>query len=262
MTNVATVSYLNARPLIEGLDEEPGIKLIRRVPSRLLETLETGTAEVALCPVIDFQNSVDELVIVPSGAIGCDGPALTVKLFSRNPPGDLDEIAVDGDSHTSVALLTVIMSRVYDRRPNLRPLSDLPGSSRPDALLLIGDKVITDPPDGGIYPHELDLGEAWRTFSGRPFVFATWMAAKGRDLGDLPNRLNQVRRANSDRLPGIAACHAANNGWPEDLAVSYLTRNLRYRLGPAELAGVEEFWRLCHEDRIIEELRPLKLYQD
>lgn len=261
MTNVATVSYLNARPLIERLDEEPGIELIRRVPSRLLETLEAGTAEVALCPVIDFQNSVEDLVIVPSGAIGCDGPALTVKLFSRKPPDDLDEIAVDGDSHTSVALLTVIMSRVYDRRPKLRPLSGPPESSSPDALLLIGDKVITDPPDGRIYTHELDLGEAWRTFSGRPFVFATWMAAKGCDLGDLPNRLNRIRRANRDRLSEIAASHAANSGWPEDLAVSYLTRNLRYRLGPAELGGMEEFWQVCHEEGLIDELRPLRLYQ-
>lgn len=262
MTNVATVSYLNARPLIEGLDDEPGIELIRRVPSQLLETLEIGTAEVALCPVIDFQNSAGNLVVVPSGAIGCDGPALTVKIFSRKPLGDLDEIAVDGDSHTSVALLCVIMSRVFGRRPNLRTLSGAPGSDGHDAVLLIGDKVITDSPDGTIYPHELDLGEAWRTFSGRPFVFAAWMAPAGCDLGDLPNRLNRVRRANRDKLPEIAARHAAKSGWPEDLAASYLSRNLRYRLGPAELAGMEEFWRVCHEDEIIEELRPLKLYQD
>jgi len=261
MTNVATVSYLNARPLIEGLEDERGIEIIRRVPSRLLETLESGTADIALCPVIDFQISSSELVVVPSGAIGCDGPALTVKLFSRNPVGVVDEIAIDGDSHTSVALLRVIMSRVYGRQPSLRPLSDRNGSSGPESLLLIGDKVITDAPDGTIYPHELDLGEAWRAFSGRPFVFATWMAPSGTDLGDLPNRLDRVRRANRDQLPQIAARHADASGWPENLALNYLSRHLRFRLGPAELAGMEDFWEVCHEDGIIDELRPLRLYR-
>ncbi len=261
MIKIATVSYLNARPLIDGFEREVDIELIRRVPSQLLETLDSGDARIALCPVIDFQQSAAELEIVPAGAIGCDGPALTVKLFSRRPIEALDEIAVDGESHTSVALLRIVLRELYERDPVLRALPRIADNGPPEALLLIGDKVITATPDRALYPHELDLGAAWKEISGRPFVFATWMTPIGSDLGDLPQRLDRIRNINHGRLAEIAARHAGANGWPENLAFEYLSRNLRYDLGEPELAGIEEFWRRCHEHGIIDELRPMRLYR-
>ena len=42
-----------------------------------------------------------------------------------------------------------------------------------DACLLIGDKVVCNAPQA--HPHELDLAEAWKQWTGLPFVFATWM---------------------------------------------------------------------------------------
>lgn len=260
MTKIATVSYLNARPLIVGIERETDIDMVRRVPSRLLETLESGAASIALCPVIDFQRSSLELEIVPAGAIGCDGPALTVKVFSRTPMGLLDEIVVDADSHTSTALLSIVMRTIYQRRPVLRRPRSLDQTEPPEALLLIGDKVVTATPDRELYPFDLDLGAAWQEISGNPFVFATWMTRVGSELGDLPSRLDRIRRENSNRLGDIASTHSEASGWPVDLATSYLSRNLRYELGTAELAGIEEFWRRCHNLGIIDELRPMRLY--
>lgn len=259
MAKLATVSYLNALPLIDGLERETDIEVVRRVPSRLLETLETGRASIALCPVIDFQQSVNPLKIVPAGAIGCNGPALTVKLFATRPLSEIDVITVDGESHTSVALVAVVMRDLYGRTPKLQPMEGT-GEETPQALLLIGDKVITATPDRTVYPHELDLGAAWKKISGKPFVFAAWMTGADSDLGNLPRRLNRIRNANQGRLAEIAARHAAANGWPETLALEYLSRNLRYELGPPELAGIEEFWRRCHEIGIIDKLRPMRLY--
>ena len=260
MTKLATVSYLNARPLIDGIEKETDTEMVRRVPSRLLDTLVSGVADLALCPVIDFQQSTLELEVVPSGAIGCNGPALTVKVFSRGPIEALDEIAVDTESHTSVALLSIVMRTLYERDPVLRSLPTVKEDHPPEAVLLIGDKVITATPDRSLYPYELDLGTAWRELSGKPFVFATWMTRVGSTLGDLPNRLDGIRRGNSKRLGDIAAIHAEASGWPENLAISYLSRNLRYELGEPELEGIKEFWRRCHECGIIGELRPMRLY--
>ncbi len=262
MTRIATVSYLNAQPLIDGVEGEADIEMIRRVPSRLLDTLESGAAGLALCPVIDFQQSTRKLEIVPAGAIGCDGPALTVKVFSQVPIEMIEEIAVDGESHTSVALLRIVMESLYKRQPVLRPLKPAAEPHPPKAVLLIGDKVISATPDRELYPYELDLGSAWRELSGKPFVFATWMTRVGSELGDLPHRLDQLRRRNHELLPKIAARHAAAVGWPEELAIRYLSRNLRYQLGDPELAGIEEFWARCHDCGIIEELKPMRLYGD
>ena len=148
---VAAVSFLNARPLIEGLEEDPGIHLISDVPSRLLETLIEDRASVALCPVIDFQLSPVELSIVPAGAIGSDGPTLTVRVFSQLPMEEVVQVQTDGDSHTSVALLKVVFNELYQRVPEVQTLAstDVNGSAEPPTtVLLIGDKVVsTDKPD-------------------------------------------------------------------------------------------------------------------
>jgi chorismate dehydratase len=260
---IAAVSFLNARPLVEGLDDDPGIELITDVPSRLLDTLIEERASVALCPVIDFQSSPVELQIVPVGAIGSDGPTLTVSVFSRVPMEDVTQVHTDGDSHTSVALLSVIFDELYGRVPEIGGLAspDVNGSAAPpETVLLIGDKVVCNRPNGSAYPFRLDLGEAWRRMTGLPFVFACWMARAGRDLGKLPDVLGQRRRLNRGRTTEIVAAHAASSGWPQGLASRYLDSILRYDLGPRELEAIELFWTKCHTLGLIDSLRPLKLY--
>ena len=260
---VAAVSFLNARPLTEGLDEEPGVHLISDVPSRLMKTLIEDRATVALCPVIDFQLSPVELSIVPAGAIGSDGPTLTVRVFSQVPMVEVTRVHTDGDSHTSVALLAVVFNELFGRLPEVKALesSDVNGSDIPPmTVLLIGDKVVRNEPDPALYPHQLDLGEAWRRMTGLPFVFACWMARADHDLGNLPDILSRYRELNRNRVAEIAGTHAEASGWPEELAAEYLGEILRYDIGSRELEAIELFWKRCHELGLIGDLRPMKLY--
>lgn len=260
---VAAVSFLNARPLIDGLDGEDRIHVISDVPSRLLETLLEERASVALCPVIDFQLSPVELEIVPVGAIGCDGCTLTVRVFSRSPMNETACVHTDGDSHTSVALLSVVFNELYGRVPEITNLksTDVNGSATPpETVLLIGDKVVRNQPDAALYPHQLDLGEAWRAMTGLPFVFACWMARANNGLGGLPDLLDRCRDRNRGRIAEIATNHALASGWPEELAVEYLGEILRYDLGPRELEAIELFWSKCRDLDLIERLRPMKFY--
>ncbi len=263
MHTVAAVSFLNARPLVDGLDEDPGVHLVTDVPSRLLETLIADRASVALCPVIDFQLSPVELQIVPAGAIGSDGPTLTVRVFSQLPMEEVTLVHTDGDSHTSVALLSVVFDEILGRVPVIKSLAttDVNGSSDPpDTVLLIGDKVVRNRPDPELYPFELDLGATWKEITGLPFVFASWMARADRDLGKLPELLGNNRDRNRNQTAEIAKAHAAASGWPEDLAVEYLGEILRYDIGSREFEAIELFWKRCHQLGLIERLRPMKLY--
>ncbi len=257
---VAAVSFLNARPLIDGLELDPSISLVTGVPSRLLEILTTARARIALCPVIDFQMADGDLCVVPEGAIGSDGPTHTVRVFSRLPIQDLDRVYTDGDSHTSVALLEVVLDALHGRRPELFALGERRSddSDLPEAVLLIGDKVVHGEPDRGLYPYQLDLGEAWKQLTGLPFVFATWLARAGEDLGELPEKLRRCRERNSRRIPEIVSAHA--DGWPPELATRYLGQILRYELGERELKAIELFWSRCHDLGIIKTLRPMKIY--
>jgi chorismate dehydratase len=260
---VAAVSFLNAKPLIEGLDREPGVRLVADVPSRLLETLIEGEASVALCPVIDLQLSPVELSVVPCGAIGSDGPTLTVRVFSRVPMEEVARVYTDGDSHTSVALLAVVFDELFGNKPEIKTLdsTNVNGSlAPPTTVLLIGDKVVRSQPDPDLYPHQLDLGEAWRGITGLPFVFACWMARSGQDLGELPGILDRYRNVNRTRIGEIAGTHADGSGWPEELAAEYLGKILRYEIGQRELRAIELFWEKCRDLGLIERIRPMKLY--
>jgi chorismate dehydratase len=172
---VGSVSFLNAKPLIYGLENARDVRLSLDVPSRLLEGLIDQRYDVALLPVIDYQRLAG-LKLLTSAGIGSDGATLTVRIFSPVPVERITTLACDTDSHTSVALARIVMSKLYGVRPNFVDLAA--GAVTGDtALLLIGDKVVCEEPKG--LPHELDLGEAWKRLTGLPFVFAAWIARGG-----------------------------------------------------------------------------------
>ena len=237
---VGCVNYLNARPLIEGLETHRPV--LFDAPSGLRAALVDGRVDAALCPVVDAVESPAPLSIIPSGAIGCADETLTVRLFARRPVAELEQIAVDPDSRTSVALLRVLLAERFGRRPALVPLAGR--SPEPEALLLIGDKVVTDPP-GPAHRYGWDLGRAWRETTGLPFVFAAWMRRADVDPGDLPELLDSTRRRNADRRAAIAEKWAAHHGWPLELARRYLGSILRYELDDAARAGLDRFLELA-----------------
>jgi chorismate dehydratase len=238
---VGSVSFLNAKPLIYGLEAAGDIDLRLAVPSRLLEGFRDETLDVALLPVIDYLR-MDGLVIVPSGGIGCDGETLTVRIFSKCPVTEIKTLACDTDSHTSVALARVIFAERYGMRPTFVDWTR--EEAQPcDAKLLIGDKVVCEEPPG--FEHQMDLGWAWKELTGMPFVFAVWTARRGVELGDLPRRLAQAKEAGLAHVREIVKQHAVGRSWPAGLALQYLTVYLKYDIGPRQMEAMELFHRLA-----------------
>ena len=259
------VSYLNARPLIDGLGAGDGIELRADVPARLLADLEAGRVDAALCPVIDYHRAGVELAILPAaGGIGSRGRTLTVRLFSRVEVAELTRVHVDVESHTSVALLAVLFRQRLGREVELVELTPQ-GEPEAEAMLLIGDKVVTDAPPEADYPHQLDLGQAWHELTGLPFVFAVWMArvdAPGAGVAGLAARLAARRRANAHRIEAIARAHGPTHGWPIDLATRYLGQIMRYEVGEEELAAMHRFADLAAEAGLIERARPWRVWSE
>ena len=126
---VGCVSYLNSKPLIYGLEDQPDIQLSLRVPARLIDGLHDCVFDVALLPIIDYQR-FDDLLVVPSGGIGCDGHTLTVRIFSKTPLETITTLACDIESHTSVALRAIILAERYGIQPKFIDLSTFSPSSR------------------------------------------------------------------------------------------------------------------------------------
>jgi chorismate dehydratase len=235
--HIAAVSYLNTRPLIEGLDARTDVEMHLAVPSRLMELLSCGHSDVALLPVIDYQRGED-LLILPGCCIGADGAALTVRIFSRVPIPQIRSLRLDGESHTSNALARILLAETYGIAPEL-------ADGGADARVYIGDKVVTSPPQD--MPYDIDLGQAWKDFCGLPFVFAAWMGQRDRVSGALLEVLLESRRCALQRIDAIVQQHAVPRRWPAELARRYFVEILKYELDLAPAAPQRRAIELFHQ---------------
>jgi chorismate dehydratase len=246
MHRIGSVSYLNSKPLIEGLDAREDVSLQLAVPARLLELLEKDVCDVALLPVIDYQRRGD-LVMVPAGCIGADGAVLTVQVFGRVPMAEVTTLALDRESHTSNALARIILGELYQRQ--VRIVEDVADA---DARVVIGDKVVTAPPP---LPYQVDLGEKWKELTGLPFVFAAWMGRRDLVRPGLAAVLRQALQDGRAHLDEIVARYATPHGWPPYLARHYLGSIVHFDLdlgmGSPQRRAVEHFHELAAKHGLI-----------
>ena len=250
---IGFVSYLNTLPLVGGLERVEGLRLAPTVPADQVGLLESRRVDVALCSVVDLVRSSAPLCVLPVGMLGCEGPTLTVRLFSRCPLDRLTEVHCDCDSHTSVRLLSVLLRETEGIEPRIRtfdPRSEF-DVTRAEAFLLIGDKVMNNTLPLEFQEHQLDLGEAWFTLTGEPFVFATWMCrqdgseeAKGR-VRRIATLLDRTRRRNRHRINQFALEHSDRFKWDSPgTARGYLEDLLRFDFTEEARRGMTRFLRL------------------
>ncbi len=240
---VGAVNYLNTKPLIYGLERRaPYAELVLDYPSRLADDLAAGRLDVALIPSIEFFQE-PAYTIVSDACIGCRGPVLSVKLFSRVPMNQIRSLALDEGSRTSASLTKILLHERLGLTPKLEPLpveSSLDATAA-DAILLIGDRAMHSP--AGKFAEVWDLGDEWCRWAELPFVFAMWTARAGSDLGALEVALAEARDDGLAHLDEIAAREAAPLGLTRPQCVSYLRDNLHFYLGPREQRGLDLFYR-------------------
>ena len=244
---VGAVSYLNTKPLVYHLNQlAPQAELIFDVPSRLAHGLADGKFDVALIPSVEFFQD-PEYKIISDACIGCRGPVYSVKLFSRVPVAEIGTLALDEVSRTSVALVRILLKQRFDLEPKFEPLPI--GASfdqtNADAVLLIGDRAIQNPP--GQFTDVWDLGEVWCRWAELPFVFAMWVARAETDLHSLESALGKARDQGVAHLEDIVASEPPPPGLTRSQCLTYLRDHLYFYLGPREQQGLERFYHLAAE---------------
>ncbi|MFH1418042.1 MAG: menaquinone biosynthesis protein [Planctomycetota bacterium] len=247
LRTLGVVSFLNAKPLCKPLVGQERLTIKPAVPAKLSAMLANGECDVALLPIVDFWRCRDHLEIISDACIASDGETTTVRVFSKSPPDTLRKLHVDGDSRTSVVLARLIWLELYGVNLELSPwrTGRAEGSS-PDAeaVLLIGDKVVSAAPTG--FGFEVDLGAAWKHLTGLPFVFAAWYARKDADLaGELAPVLQAARDAGVAAAEEIALQDAEQHGWPTHTAVKYLRDVMRYTLTDDMRTAMRRFFQLA-----------------
>jgi len=243
---IGAVSFLNAKPLIEGLDELPNVKLQLAVPAKLPVLLDTGRVDVALVPTFDLGRNHRDWRMVSDGCIASDGQTMTVRIFSRVPPDRITMLHADTDSHTSVALADLLWRKIYG---SAMPMSRINAETEPldhcQAVLLIGDKVVSDITRE--FGYRMDLGAAWKELTGLPFVFAVWAARRDRLIDPLAEVLSAARDRGLTRTEALAHTHGPPAGWPVELATRYLKQYLSYTLTPRHRQGLDLFLQMAEE---------------
>lgn len=244
---VGAVTYLNTKPLVHRLDAlAPRADVVFDLPSRLADRLAAGTLDVALIPSIEFfQNP--SYSIVSDACIGCRGPVLSVKLFSRVPMGEIRTLSLDEGSRTSAALVQILLKERFGLRPEVQtlPIGATLAEAEADAVLLIGDRAIHSPV--GRFAEVWDLGDQWQRWSGLPFVFAMWVARPGVDLNGIDEALAAARDAGVAALLEIAEAEAAPLGLTVPQCLSYLRDNLYFHFGESEQRGLQLFYEKAKE---------------
>jgi chorismate dehydratase len=131
----------------------------------------------------------------------------------------------------------------------------------PQTLLMIGDKVVTDSPPAVRYPHQLDLGEAWKNLTGLPFVYAMWMCradrAQEEPVVNAAALLDRQRRHNATRLDWIVQTRSQSARWPIDLATKYVGSLLRYNVTDRERQAVNTFLATAAEMNLLPKREPI-----
>lgn len=257
---LGAVSYLNTKPLVQGLEERTDLFSLRfDVPSQCAALLHEGRVDLGLIPAIEYLRG--NYRIVPGVAIGSHGSIASVAMFSRVRVGKVTTLALDISSRTSVALTRILCAQHWRIAPKFMPGEpDLRAMlARADAVLIIGDPaLLIDPAAQGVI--KTDLGSEWQAMTGLPFVYAMWSGRDGAAGPEHVAALNAARDRGVAAIGEIAREHGGGDRAREQRALVYLRDNLKYGLGQAEIAGLRRFHELAAEHGLVSGLRDLRFY--
>lgn len=254
---VGHIQFLNCLPIYWGLVHSGALldlELVKDTPERLSEQLVAGTLDIAPITFVEFLKHSEDLVVLADLAVGSDGPVMSCNLISQVPFEELDgqRVALGSTSRTTVQLAQLLLREKFHVAPeyySCPPDLSLMMQEAPGAVL-IGDPALRaalyDVPRLGL--RMLDLGEAWKDWSGLPMVFAVW-AVRREYLEAEPALVREVHRAflhsrdlALDEVDKVAAQVARWEVFDAEALERYFT-TLDFSFGPRQLAGAREFAR-------------------
>lgn len=260
MITLGRIPYINCYPVYGAVDRgvvELDAELVTGVPSDLNAKMASGELDISVVSAVEYARDSGRYLLLPDLAISCDGPVQSVALYSRLPAGELTgrDVLVSRSSMTSVALLELLFENVWHAKPRFVPgdaeLSDVGRFAGEEhvARLVIGDAalLLSSGGDASVprYEHAYDLGDAWKRWTGQPFVFAVWVAQRATPVKQalaVHAGLIAARDWGLANLPILAAQAADATGVPTKRCLDYLS-GLDYGLSYPHLAGLTEFFR-------------------
>jgi chorismate dehydratase len=262
MTSIrlGAVGYLNARPLVYGLERHTDRFDLRfDVPSRCASLLHDGGIDLGMIPSIEYLRGSTPYRIVPDLGIISDGEVASVALFSRVPLTQVRRVGLDTSSRTSAVLTRVLCREAWQIDPAFEtvPPEVATKVEHLDAALVIGDPALfLDEQSAGLT--KIDLGSEWTRMTGLPFVWAFWAGREGSVDAAGVAALQAARDAGIAATDEIAVTYCG----VEHAAVCrrYLSDNIKYRLGERETEGLRRYYELAAKHGFVDRPGPVEFF--
>jgi chorismate dehydratase len=245
------------------------LDLFKDTPDRLSEALVAGDLDIGPISLVEYLRHTDELVVLPDLAVGSDGPVLSVVLSTQVPIEAIRSVALGSTSRTSVLLARMMLEDRFGVRPHYVTMPpDVPMMLREaDAAVTIGDVALRayyefEQGGPGQQPEVVDLGAAWRDWTGLPMVFAIWAARRpfAEAHPGLVKEVHDALRGGMElALADVETVAARASRWEvfdQASLVRYFT-TLDFRLGDRQLAGLAEFARRAASRGAVPPLREI-----
>ncbi|HXW97316.1 MAG TPA: menaquinone biosynthesis protein [Gemmatimonadales bacterium] len=257
------IPYINCYPVYGAMDRglvPVPAELVSATAADLNDLLAAGQLDISVVSAVEYARDAASYHLLPELAISCDGPVHSVMLFARRPVEELGGATVlrTSSSRTSVLLLELLCRHRWQVTPryatvraepaDLDALAQLPH----EAVLVIGDAALLLAARRH-YPVQVDLGHAWREWTGLPFVFAVWAARRAADpvgVREIHERLLESRAWGLGHLDLLADQAWATTGIPRDVCRAYLG-DLDYGFSYRHLAGLTDFFRRLAHDGLV-----------
>jgi chorismate dehydratase len=224
---VGIVNYLNTAPLVYGLNNSAiidKVDLIADYPANLAQYLLNGEIDVGLVPVAVI-SQLPQWWLISDYCIGCDGAVASVCIFSDVPIEQTEKVLLDYQSRTSVELAKLLIRNYWKLDVPIENATkdfqqQIKGTT---AGLVIGDRSFAQ---RKISKYAYDLGEAWKAYTGLPFVFAAWISNKPL-TADFIQSFNEANAYGIENIPKVIEKMYVNGSVNlEDYFRNYISYNL------------------------------------
>lgn len=240
---VGAVSYLNTKPLLYGLKQSfiiDSIDLIEDYPAKIAAMLINNEIDLGLIPVAVLPK-LNKYFLVSDYCIGANDAVASVSLFSHQPIEKINIVLLDYQSKTSVMLAKILFKYYWKKEVRFIDASEnyIDEIKNNTAGVIIGDRALEM---NNKFTYIYDLASAWKSYTGLPFVFATWVANKQMDK----NFMMEFDAANKVGLDNIDIVIKELDYNVYDLK-TYYTQNISYDFNEEKKQALKLFIKYIRE---------------
>jgi chorismate dehydratase len=215
------------------------IDLMKSYPAQIAQALLDDTIDIGLVPVA-IMPLLKNPQVISKYVIGTEGKVASVALFSQVSIDQIQKVYLDYQSRTSVALAKILFKQYWNKEVEFLIategyINEISGTT---AGVIIGDRALTSL---NRFEHIYDLGLAWKTYTGLPFVFAAWVANKPIPA-EFIEAFDVANGYGLNHLDEVISLIPANE--QEYDLYKYYTENISYKLTPEKKKGLELFLEL------------------